>query len=352
MKKVVLATIAIIPRKLRVMRDNFLDELSEETDDNKKILLDGMQYLTKIVDNSLYGKTVMTTPIVQDIDDVPKITGYRAGDRFNMLYGGVITSRTRIQIADGCMAIEAAGGRPILSMTDAIYWSGEANHLPARLWRDKKTPGFFETPELLEDFYIIKTGQYEYRQGKEFTHKMRGLNIPYENRNSDQSFYRNLIKSHAKTVSKYLHPDDFRIPVNTRRLVTIGSYDLHKLGLIEDKTAQMKPFVLSGKQSESYVVNWNAVLDGHIWLDQIIAHGDITGESPLAFLRGLYERGDDYLSTYQRKRLYYYKAVLATNKLLPDGKKLSDCTIEYLEEYFGLKWNDLVKYGKAVEIAE
>ena len=349
MDKVVLAPIAKISRKLRVMRDGYLESMKNEKDENAKLLWDGMQYLTKIVDNSLYGKTVMTTPIVQDINDTPKITGYRAGDRFNMLYGTVITGRTRVQIADACMAIDANGGKPILAMTDSIFWNGPKTALPERLWRAVKTPGFFEAPETFEDFYIIKTGQYEYRKGKKFVHKMRGLNIPYENRKSDQSYYRMVIKDHAKTVSKYSHAADFAIPVNTRRLVTIGSYDLHKLGLVEDKTAMMKPFVLSGKQSESYVVNWNTVLDGHIWLDQIIAFGDIAGDSPLAFLRGLYERGDDYLTTYQRKRLYYYLAAVETEKLLPKGVKLTNCSIEYLEDYFGLKWDDLVTYGSEAE---
>lgn len=340
-----LAPIARISRKLGIMRAKYLVELKQETDANAKTVLDGMQYLTKIVDNSLYGKTVMSTPIVQDIEGVPRITGYRAGDRYNQLYGSVITARTRIQLSEALMQIDRNGGRPILAMTDSIFWSGSIDAMPRRLWNPIKTPGYFEEPERLDDFYIIKTGQYEYRKGKKFYHKMRGLNIPYEDRSSKVSYYREIIKSHAAKISKYTHPQDFQIPVNTRQLVTIGSYDLQKLGLVEDRIANMKPFVLSGKQAERYVHNWSKVLDGHIWLAQVVALKENLGDSPLEFLRGLHETGEDYLNTYQRKQMFLYQAVLETNKLLPDGKKLSDCTIEYLEDFFGLKWEDLVVYG-------
>ncbi len=340
-----LAPIATVSRKLGIMRAGYLNDMARETDENRRTVLDGQQYLVKIIDNSIYGKTVMSTPIVEDIDGVPRITGYRVGDRFNQIYADVITARTRIQISEACMGIVGNGGRPILNMTDSIFWQGTAEHLPAHLWRAVKTPGYFETPERLDDFFIIKTGQYEYRKGEKFSHKMRGLNVPYENRNSASSYYRTLLKNHAKTVSKYLHPQDFQIPVSTRKLVTIGSHDLRRLGLIEDKIALMKPFVLSGKQSERFVMNWAKTLDGHIWLKTPEALPEKLGDTPLAFLRGLHERGEDYLNTYQRKQFYYYKAVLQTDKLLPEGKKLSDCTWEYLEEFFGIPMEDLVRYG-------
>lgn len=345
LRKQRLAPIARISRKLGIMRDKCLAELKRAKNPNAKIVLDGEQYLIKIVDNSLYGKMVMSTPIVQDIEGIPRVTGYRAGDRYNQLYGSVTTARTRIQISEACMQIEINGGKPILAMTDSIFWLGNADALPSRLWKSTKTPGFFEKPERLNDFYIIKTGQYEYRKGKKFYHKMRGLNIPYEDRKSSKSYYRTLIKTHAKNISKYTHPQDFAIPVNTRRLVTIGSHDLQKLGLIENKTANMRPFVLSGKQAERFVHNWHQVLDGHTWLAQVVALRENLGDTPLEFLRALHETGEDYLNTYQRKQLYLYKAAVRTEKLLPDGKKLSDCTIEYLENYFGLKWDDLVTYG-------
>ena len=345
LRKQKLAPIAKISRRLRIMRDGYLNDLEHETDKNKKLVLDGMQYLTKIVDNSLYGKTVMTTPVVQDLEGVPTITGFRAGDRFNMLFGGVITSRTRIQIAQACMAIESAGGRPILAMTDSVFWEGQESDMPAHMMRVDKTPGYFEAAERLEEFYIIKTGQYEYRKGDKFYHKMRGLNIPYENRNSKESYYRKIIKEHASTVHKFTHPTDFKIPVTTRKLVTIGSYDLKKLGLIENKTAMMKPFVLSGKQVERYIIDWQKLLDGNTWLKTPEAELESLGDTPLFFLRGLHEAGEDYLNTYQRKQMYLYKAAVATKRLLPRGKKLSDCTWEYLEAYYGIDKDELVKYG-------
>ena len=370
-----LAPIAGISRKLKVMREGYIDQMNGAKNKNQRLVFDGMQYLTKIVDNSLYGKTVMSTPIVEDIEGTPRVTGYKAGDRYNQLYGAVITSRTRIQLAAALMAIHNNGGMPILAMTDSIFWRGNKSDIPPHLWRSEKTPGYFETPETLEDFYIIKTGQYEYRKGNKyfkkgkyvkpnnmsienwnnrisnkFSHKMRGLNIPYEDRNSDSSYYRKIIRKHAKKESDFLHPQDFVIPVNTRRLVTIGSYDLHKLGLVEDKTSNMRPFVLSGKQQENYIINWRKCIDGFIELAPLIAIEDEFGDSPLAFLRGLHESGEDYLTTYQRKQMYLYRAALRTRKLLPKGKKLTDCTWKYLENYFGIKVEELVIYGNSEKI--
>ena len=345
MVKTRLAPIAKISRKLRIMRDAYLADLKRETDENKRTVLDGMQYLTKIVDNSLYGKTVMSTPIVADIEGTPKITGYRAGDRYNQIYGSVITGRTRIQISEACMQIEKNGGTPILAMTDSIFWTGTGDEMPAKIWRDVKTPGYFETPERLEDFYIIKTGQYEYRKGDKFYHKMRGLNIPFENRKSDRSYYRAIIKAHATTVSPYSHPEDFAIPVETRKLVTIGAHDLKKLGLVEEKIAMMRPFILSGKQVERFIMSWGKLLDGNLKLATPKALAENLGDTPLEFLRNLHEAGEDYLNTYQRKQMYLYKAAVETQKLLPAGKKLSDCTWEYLVEYYGFPVEELVSYG-------
>lgn len=342
LKKESLAPIAKISRRLRTMREGYLDDLKREKDANRRVVLDGMQYLVKIVDNSLYGKTVMTVPIVEDLDGVPSITGYRAGDRFNMLYGSVITARTRIQIAEACGFIESNGGRAILAMTDSIFWTGGKDCLPGRLWRDGKVPGYFEEPEELREFFIIKTGQYEYRQGEKFKHKMRGLNVPFDQRKSDSSYYRRLILDHAKGVSKYLHPDDFAIPVRTRKLVTIGNYDLSRLGLVEDSVSMMKPFVTSGKQAERYVHDWNRCLNGHVWFRQVFAERTANvGETPLEFLRRLYEGGDDYLDTYQRKRAYLYSAVLITEKLPPPGRKLSNMSWKELEGWFGIDRNEI-----------
>ena len=115
-----MAPIGLVSEKLGEFRNALISEMKKETDQDRKILLDGQQYIVKLIDNSIYGKTVMTTEIVESIKSKPTVTGYLAGDRFNLLYGALITARTRIQIAEACNAIAKNGGIPIMTMTDSM----------------------------------------------------------------------------------------------------------------------------------------------------------------------------------------------------------------------------------------
>ncbi len=342
-----LAPIANVSTMLRGLREKYIatrDEFKPDSDDY--LVYDGMQYMIKVVDNSLYGKTVMTSPIIENVDDHVEITGFKGGDRYNMLYGGVITARTRIQLAEACTAIESNGGQPLLAMTDSVTWKGSPDMLPERFRRDGKVPGYFEQPETYYDFYLLKTGQYEYRISKgdnsKWEHKMRGLNLPFDRRSDSESFYRKTLIEFCATLDANEHPKDIEIPLPVRRLVTIGAYDISRLGLVEDSINNLKPFVLSGKNTgQRYVFNWKDTLNGNIKLKQPIV---VNGESPLAYLRELYENGKEHLTRYEKKQLFYWECVLRIAsgndpkefERIYLKKRLTEHSFAELEEWFGV----------------
>lgn len=300
------APIAQVSNMLAKLRDEYRAKMYDDaTSDMERILFDAMQYRVKVIDNSMYGKTVATTEIMEDDPESgqPVFLGYKAGDRFNLLYGGWITATTRVQLAHACMAIDSAGGNPIMAMTDSVYWQGKLSDLPDDMIAyDVKTAGMFEPPHAIHDFYVVKTGQYEYRVEDVWEHKMRGLNLPFEDRSSNSSFYRSLIQNYVSDKPEYMHPEDIEIPVNTRKLVSIGSPRLENLGLVADGQALLRPFVLSNKQSERFIHNWNKTLNGSIRLKPPVAMSD---ETPYQALSDLYENGAEYLTRHERKRLFY-----------------------------------------------
>lgn len=258
--------LAYVSERLGMMRDQIREQMTHHIKGTPEyILLDGQQYITKVVDNSGYGKTVMTTSVVEDIQGEPQIVGYMAGDRFNMLYGTLITARTRVQLAAACMQLAANGGKPIMTMTDSIYWEGSSDQLPLSLFAPMKTAGYFEAPEEITNFYVLKTGQYEYQKGNTWYYKLRGLPVLRDKLNG--SFFRTLIQNYHSELTTYQSPDKVKIPIPVRRLVTIGKKDLTHLGMVADDTTDIKPFVLSSKHQVRYIHNWPRCINGHIWLD-------------------------------------------------------------------------------------
>jgi hypothetical protein len=351
LKENVPAPIAKVSQALADMRDSYrakLDDAKKSGSDEEIIFYDSLQYMVKVVDNSLYGKNVMATEIVEEINGKPVVVGLKAGDRFNQLYGGWITALTRTQLAQACMDIQTNGGLPILAMTDSVYWTGTIKDLPQDvISHHGKVAGKFESPEVVEDMFLVKTGQYEYRKGKQFYHKMRGLNLPYEDRSSNESFYRKRISEWLLDKSPHMHPEDVEIPVNTRKLVTVGiAHDPDTLGMVADGTALMKPYVLSGKQVERFVHNYRETLDKPVRLRPAVAGQSSELDSPLEFLSGLNERGGEYITRHQRKRIFYLLIVKVTgmtignrfNGQMPDDKvRLTEISWNELEMWSGIK---------------
>lgn len=351
--KVVKSPLAEVSKTIGAMRDDFLLKKKHAKTPEEKILFDGQQYLAKIVDNSLYGKTVMTTEVIEEIDGKPEVTGYMAGDRYNILYGLLITARTRIQLAEACTAIVDNGGTPLMAMTDSIFWAGNPGALPQGMIKEQKTPGFFESVAYLESFYLLKTGQYEYKKGSDWFHKMRGLKVPWEYMSASESFYHKIISNKCATLSRLTHPEDIRIPVSTRRLITIGAKELQHLALIKDTVTEIVPFMLSSKQSERGILNWKDCINGHIFLAPIRKRLDKT--HPLKDMTVLYsktkhERITQYKRTVTegimerndllevRRRLFITWASKRTGKGPPPGR------------VYRVSWEGLVQwYGVTLE---
>jgi hypothetical protein len=348
-----LAPIANVSLKLADMREDYRHRMQLANDPSETTFYDSLQNMIKVVDNSLYGKFVMATEVFEVKNGKPEIVGLKAGDRYNQLYAGWITALTRIQVAQACMDIQHSGGQPVLAMTDAIYWTGSVNNLPSSVVAyNHKTAGMFEPPEKIDDLFVVKTGQYEYSKpssksptGKLWFHKMRGLNLPYEARSDSESFYRTTIKNWLRDNPTY-HPDDVQIPVDTRKLITIGMVNqLENLGLVSDGIAMMKPFIMSGKQVERYFKDFQSTLDSYVRLGLPVAQQSDM-DSPLEFLSGLNERGGEYLTRHERKRMFYFLIVKTTGmglwnrfngKMPPDILRLNDCTWQQLEDWSGIK---------------
>ncbi len=339
LKKRVVSPLANVSQTLGDYRARVTAELAKEKDPDTKLMLDGQQFVIKVIDNALYGKTVQTVEVVEDVNGIPQITGYITGDRFNLLYGTLIAARTRVKVAEACNAITLNMGQPIMCMTDAVTWIGPETALPERFIRSEKTPGYFEAPVLLEDFYILKTGQYEYRKGDHWTYKMRGLNVDYDLLTGKASFYRSLLKTHTAKLKSFVSPKDIKIPVQSRKLVTIGSQDLEHLAMIQEMPIMLRPFVLSTKQTERGITDWRKTLDGHIWLQtpRINENDTLGSDYPLAYLNRLQDDNDELDKAINRAKLtkgsaarndrqdvmklrYILRCMNATEKLPPEGR--------------------------------
>lgn len=265
--------LARVSRVLGDMRTSLLTQRDATPKDSPEYrVLDSRQYLTKVVDNSAYGKTVMSLEVMDSDSDLstmdrhksPKIIGYTTGDRFNELYSVLITARTRVLLAQALSDVAKNGGKPILAMTDSVYWLGHPEQLPLSMFATIKTPGFFEPPETVRNMYLIKTGQYEYQKDDKWFHKVRGLPIPELFQNHRAAYFHPLIAEFARK-HRVCKANDVVLDCNTRRLSTIGRPDLERLGAVLEEPTSIRPFVMSNKSNFS-LPDWRACVYGHTWI--------------------------------------------------------------------------------------
>lgn len=153
-----LSVLSKVSKKLGRLRDHFLS-IGSRT-----------EALVKRINNSGYGILFEAVDIHEEIDGKPKRVGYRAGEFFNPLYATIITSRTRIRMAQACIDIEKAGGQVCIIMTDSVTWVGQKSDLPKLKkfkWgesgiKTKKTFGYFEEPENVKNLIVLGAGLYGY----------------------------------------------------------------------------------------------------------------------------------------------------------------------------------------------
>lgn len=194
---------------------------------------DSAQYVAKISANSMYGILFECVDKYRDGQDgfVERI-GFRAGEFFNPIYASIITARTRIQVSKASNEIQKAGGKPILIMTDSVFWEGTPDMLPSSMIKEVKTLGYFEKPEQVFDMVCLGTGRYSYVTEDGYTNsKKRGLNVTeFLDKNGVQvdSFnWKTALEIIRKTRSN-------TIRVNVRSLISVGMVKGSKTWNIED----------------------------------------------------------------------------------------------------------------------
>ena len=141
---------------------------------------DSAEYVLKTAAASLYGITYEATNTFAETKQLEIIkNGYRGGEFLNPLFATWTTAETRLQISRATNNIDNNGGKPVLLMTDCVFWEGGADALDKKFIRDKKTLGFFETPVAFSEMACLGTGRYSYTDAKKgyVTTKNRGLNV-------------------------------------------------------------------------------------------------------------------------------------------------------------------------------
>lgn len=203
--------------------------------------MNSAEYLVKTETASLYGIMfeATNTYIENDSLDIVK-DGYRGGEFLNPLYASYITANTRIQVAEANLLIEQNGGKPVLTMTDAVFVEGDTDTMPEHLIKHKKTLGWFETPVKFKQMACLGTGRYSYIDEKKgyVTTKNRGLNIKdiHSESGVDVGVY-NWIEA-LKEAEK---ANSTEIVVKVRTLISVG---------VVATTNKMKSLDSNGKEIE------------------------------------------------------------------------------------------------------
>lgn len=147
------------------------------TDLRAKLKPLGKDYIAKISSASLYGILFEAVDTWEEFKYKVFKAGYRGGEFLNPLYATIITSRTRLQVSRASNEIKAKGGKPILVMTDSLFWKGTADMLPADMIKEVKTVGYFEPVTKVNDLVCLGSGRYGYKTDEGYVQaKKRGLN--------------------------------------------------------------------------------------------------------------------------------------------------------------------------------
>jgi hypothetical protein len=242
-----------------------LAEVIKEFIDLRNTLLaegNSAEFMAKIAANSAYGILFEATDTYEEyidvVDDKEVLKtikgGYRGGEFFNPIFATYITAKTRIKLARAANEIESKGGKVILLMTDSVFWTGEANMIPSDMVRDKKTLGYFETPEKIYNMICLGSGRYGFETSKGYYQaKKRGLNAtaihsPEGVLIEDFSWY-NAVKAVENVKDNTLN-------INVRSLISVGlvvnslNYSFHDLGKVIEQKREVDLIV--GKTKRVY----------------------------------------------------------------------------------------------------
>lgn len=200
---------------------------------------EGKDHLPKTTSASVYGLQVEAIDTYIEETETIVRDGYRVGEFFNSIYGSWITSKTRVKMSEASHAIVKNGGEPILAMTDAPYWKGTAEMLPTEMWKEKKTPRYFEKPYKVIDFVCFGAGRYTYKKYNKETNaydkmvsKNRGLSSAEM---LDPSGMEIDSFNWLDVLETVKHTQSTTIKITTRKLVSVGMVNMAKSYRAYDK---------------------------------------------------------------------------------------------------------------------
>lgn len=182
---------------------------------------DSAEFLTKTVTASIYGISFEATHTFQEDDNLDIVKGgYRGGEFLNPCYASWITAQTRIQMSQMSQHIEDKGGKPVILMTDCVFAEGDKDMFDYSKIRDKKTLGYFETPQPFNKMACLGTGRYSFETPEgTITTKNRGLNI-FDIHSPDGIQLDSFNWIEALALAEKM--DTFEIMVKVRLLVSVG----------------------------------------------------------------------------------------------------------------------------------
>jgi len=190
------------------------------TDLRAKLIPSGKDYIAKISSASLYGILFEAVHTWEEEGFNVLKAGYRGGEFLNPLYAGIITMKTRLQVSKTANEIKANGGKPILIMTDSIFWQGSADMVDPSMIRYPKTVGYYENVSKIDDFLCLGSGRYGYTNDDGYVQsKKRGLNA-VDIHDPDGIIVGDFNWLNALKIMKRKHTKTIQVKV--RKLISVG----------------------------------------------------------------------------------------------------------------------------------
>lgn len=153
----------------------------------------------KAIMASVYGKTFECIRQYEEVEGDVTFVGHRAGQYFNPVLACIITAFARIRLAEAAVEVVRNGGKPMVFMTDALYWEGTTDQLPSSFdsilahrrgyekggWSEEKTLGLFDKPRQFSHGLFLKPGFYEYYDPEKKAYQVKAMGY-YINRPKSQ----------------------------------------------------------------------------------------------------------------------------------------------------------------------
>jgi len=267
--------------------------------------------------------------------------GYRAGEHWNPFTAGTVTARVRQKVARAATHITAQGGQVVSLMTDAVYYVGTADMVPADMVRPVKTPGYFEPPTPLKNLVSLGAGRYSYQDAKgNWQTKKRGFSSAELHREDGVVINE---FNWSDVLNMMAEQRTTKLKLKVKMLISPGiikhnhSYDLEDLGRIVEVDREVEAVVglnkriIPEKQRNAAYLNQHMVMSQPLYLDTGMTGGPDVIDQTLPGLRELLKNKTAKSKHHNRK-----KSNGAARKRYYEKKKAA-IRAEYQNKYSQLK---------------